>query len=55
MSPCWDSGGVIYLETETGINIGCYLWVSSLVISLIASSVYLSALKQAYTDNNEQI
>ncbi len=33
----WDSGGEIYYGTVTGLNYGCYLWLSSLVLTLMAS------------------
>lgn len=43
----WDSSYEIYQGEVIGINIGCYLWLSSLVLTLLASILYLLASRRA--------
>jgi hypothetical protein len=42
----WDSGGEMYSGTVVGINIGCYVWLSSLVVTFLASVTYVYASRK---------
>lgn len=42
----WDSSSEIYFGTVIGLNIGCYLWLSSLVLTFLASVAHLHNSRQ---------